>query len=149
MTVISPVREAEAALPDQETFGRLVAPAGARHRSIKQLYSALEACRPGGDIASRAAAVEGLVAFVRSKRGAAPIDGGLPGESPQTQRLRLLIRGLELVPMLRQRVVLTLSRLMEESTSSGLFGRLGLPTDRGFFAETMDRISRRFLPEPR
>jgi hypothetical protein len=37
---------------------------------------------------------------------------------------------------------------LAESVGGGLFGRLGLPTDRGFLAETIDRISRGLLPEP-
>jgi site-specific recombinase len=149
MSVAAPLREPSAALPDVETFGRLVAPGSPRHRSLRQLHAALEACRPGADSAARAAAVEGLAGFLRGRRAAAQVEGALPGEGPQVLRLRLFLRALELVPPYRQRVAQTLARLLEDSLGGGLFGRLGLPTDRGFLAETIDRVSQRFLPEPR
>ncbi len=137
------------ALPDADAFGRHVCPKSPRHRTVLRLHTLLSACKPGAPLAERFAAIEGLVEWLRSKRGAPATEGAPSGESAQIARLRLLVRGLGGFPLLRQRVAHTLGRALEESVGGGLFGRLGLPTDRGFFSETIDRISRRFLPEPK
>lgn len=137
------------ALPDADAFGRVVCPKSPRHRAVLRLHALLSACKPGAPLTERFAAIEGIVEWLRSKRGAPALEGTPPGESAQVVRLRLLVRGLGGFPLLKQRVAHTLGRALEESVGGGLFGRLGLPTDRGFFAETIDRISRRFLPEPK
>jgi site-specific recombinase len=137
------------ALPDAEAFGRAVCPNAPKHRTVQKLHALLNACKPAAPLAERFASIEALVAFVLSKRGAPPVDGAGPGESAQVLRLRLLIRALYAVPALKLRLAHTLERALAESVGGGLFGRLGLPTDRGFFSETMERFSRRFLPEPR
>jgi site-specific recombinase len=141
--------DAPEGIPDAEAFGHAVCPAAPRHRAVGRLHAALSACRPAAALAVRVAAIEALLAFLRSKRGAPPIEGAGAGESPEVLRLRLLLRALHAFPALRLRVAHTLERSFAESKSGGLFGRLGLPTDRGFLAETIDRVSRRFLPEPR
>src|SRR6185295_5438240 len=64
------------------------------------------------------------------------------------RRLRLLAAALETFPDLRLRVALTLRSVLAQGSALGLLAKLGLPTDRGFFAEAVDRLSRRFLPEP-
>lgn len=134
--------------PDAEAFGRLVAPRAPRHRAVRQLYEAVLACRPEADLAERVGAIEKLARFVLSSRKAAPLETGLDGEGAPVSRLRLLIRALEVVPQCRQRVAALVGSVLAESVEGGLFTRVGLPTDRGFFAETVDRMSRRFLPEP-
>ncbi|HEX6766589.1 MAG TPA: hypothetical protein VF103_13945 [Polyangiaceae bacterium] len=144
----SPTDSADA-LPGAEAFGRVVCPNAPKHRSVQRLYAILIACKPGAPLAERFSAIEALLEFLRSKRAVAPIEGTVQGESPQVVRLRLLLRALNGVPALRMRLAHTLSRAFDESIGGGLFGRLGLPTDRGFFSETVDRVSRRFLPEPR
>lgn len=145
----APTDSAEA-LPDADAFGGYVCPKSPRHRAVLRLHAVLCDCKPGAPLAERFSAVEAIVEYLRSKRGVpAGVEGAVPGESPQVVRLRLLVRGLGGFPLLRQRVAHTVSRALEESVGGGLFGRLGLPTDRGFFAETIDRVSRRFLPEPK
>jgi site-specific recombinase len=42
-----------------------------------------------------------------------------------------------------------LESVLVQSVDGGLFSRLGLPSDRGFWGESLDRIAQRFLPEPR
>src|SRR5260221_4469541 len=139
----------EGGLPDLEAFGRLVAPATPRHGSLAKLHGALIGCGPGASPEERVEAIERLVVWLRSKRAVAAVSDAVAGESAQVLRLRLLLRALEMVPPLRQRLAFTLERVLGGSVGGGLFGRLGLPTDRGFLAETIDRVSRRYLPEPR
>lgn len=139
----------ESSFPDADTFGRLVAPRAATQRAVKQLHEALLLCDPGAELEERVHAIEKLFAFLRSKRKAPAVDGAFDKETNELQRLRLLIRALESVPAARQRLSLLVRSVLDESVEGGLFGRLGLPTDRGFLAENADRVSRRFLPEPR
>jgi len=144
-----PLQDSETALPDAETLGRRVSPSSPQHRSVQQLHALLLACRPGSALAERVEALEQLARWLQSKRAAAPTASAVTGDSPQVLRLRLLVQALNAAPPLGQRVAFTLARVLDESVGGGLFGRLGLPTDRGFFAETIDRISRHYLPEPR
>src|SRR5262249_12539520 len=120
-----------------------------RHRAVQKLYALLSECKPGAPLAERVAAIEALVGFLLSKRSAPPMEGAGQGESPEILRLRLLLRALNAAPALKLRLAHTLGPALAEGVGGGLFGRLGLPTDRGFFSETVERISRRFLPEPR
>ena len=137
------------ALPDAQAFGNAVCPNAPKHRAVQRLHALLSACKPGAPLPERFAAIEAVVGFLLSKRAAPAIEGAVQGESPQVLRLRLLLRALNVAPAFTLRVAHTLERALAESVGGGLFGRLGLPTDRGFFSETIDRFSRRFLPEPR
>jgi len=137
------------ALPDFDTFGRAVAPNAARHRALKQLHTALTRCRVNDPLAARVDALEELFRWLRSRRGVPRIETSEPRECPELLRLRWLVRALEVSPALRLQLAETVAAVLRESVGGGLFGRLGLPTDRGFLAETIDRISRGFLPEPR
>src|SRR5258706_2125367 len=139
----------DAAIPDAETLGRLIAPASPRHRSVQQLHALLVACKPGDSPTDRVDAFEKLARWLQWCRGVVTPPHSEPGDTPQVQRLRLLLEALRMSPPLGHRVAFTLSRVLDDSIGGTLFARLGLPTDRGFFAETIDRISRRYLPEPR
>jgi site-specific recombinase len=139
----------DAAIPDAETLGRLIAPASPRHRSVQQLHALLVACKPGDSATERVDAFEQLSRWLQWGRGVVTPPRSEPGDTPQVQRLRLLLEALRMSPPLGHRVAFTLSRVLDDSVGGTLFARLGLPTDRGFLAETIDRISRRYLPEPR
>lgn len=136
-------------LPDADTFGPLVLPSAPRHRALKQLLEILVTASPDTPLADRVRAVEKLGYFLSSRRAVPAVEGAPAGESPQILRLRLFVRALESSPELRTRFCATLESIFVESIEGGLFSRVGLPTDRGFLAETVDRVSRRFLPEPR
>jgi site-specific recombinase len=141
--------ETDGAIPDAEAFGRLISPASPRHRSVQQLHALLVACRPGESAAKRVDAVERVARWLQLGRGVATPPNPEPGDTPQVHRLRLFLEALRMSHPLGHRVAFTLSRIMDDSVGGTLFARLGLPTDRGFLAETIDRISRRYLPEPR
>jgi site-specific recombinase len=135
------------ALPDLVSFGRELAPRAAQHRAFKQLYGALERCDPHASQLERVAGLEALFAWLASRR-AVPAVPDAPRESAPLSRLRWLLLAIERLPGVRWRLVRTVGSVLSESVGGGLFGRLGLPTDRGFLAETIDRISRGLLPEP-
>jgi site-specific recombinase len=133
--------------PDLATFGRELLPRGAQHRSVKQLHAALERCAPNAPLIERVSGLEALFAWLSSRRSvpALPAAGSEPA---QLVRLRLLLHATEQLPAVRFRLAQCVHSVLAESVGGGLFGRLGLPTDRGFLAETLDRISRGLLPEP-
>jgi site-specific recombinase len=139
----------DSSLPDAESLGRLIAPASPRHRSVQQLHGLLVACRPDATLSQKVEALERLARWLQANRAVAPTPDAIRGESPPITRLRLLVLALTSFPAFARRVASTLGGVFEEGVSGGLFGRLGLPSDRGFFAESVDRISRRYLPEPR
>ncbi|HEV8550691.1 MAG TPA: hypothetical protein VGQ57_16715, partial [Polyangiaceae bacterium] len=87
-------------------------------------------------------------AFVRAGPTIPPPEGAEPGERPPLLRLRLLVSALERFPELAARLAGVCTRVLTEGEGLDLFARSGVPADRGLFGETMDRLSRRFLPEP-
>jgi site-specific recombinase len=135
--------------PDLKEFSRSVNGDAALPRPLKQLHSILTACEPGAALAQRIETLEALGEWLRARRGLpAPPNAGT-GEQSHVLRLRWLLLVLERVPAVKERLSRTLHSVFAEGLGLGLFGRLGLPTDRGLFAETVDRISRSFLPEAR
>jgi site-specific recombinase len=134
-------------LPSLDTFGQQLAPKSPRHRAFRQLHAALYNCDPNASLASRVAGLEELFRYLTSS-GAAPAMEGVERERPEVLRLRWLIRALETFPFIRLRLTRVVTGVLAESVGGGLFGRLGIPTDRGFFSETADSISRGLLPEP-
>ena len=116
---------------------------------MRELHALLIACRPDATLPEQVEALEQLARWLQANRAVASTPDAAPGDGPQVMRLRMLLRAIETAPPVGQRVSLTLARVLDESVGGGLFGRLGLPTDRGFLAETVDRISRHYLPEPR
>jgi len=63
-------------------------------------------------------------------------------------RLELLVLALERVPEARDRMAGALSALLRDVTAVRLLAVVGLPNDRGLWAETTDRLAERFLPAP-
>jgi site-specific recombinase len=144
-----PLAPTEADLPDADAFGALLAPGSARHTAVRQLHAVLSKCDPSASHEQRVEALEELFRWFRSRRAAPATASSLPGERAEIARLRLLVHALEAVPAARVRLSATLAETLTECRAAGLFAASGIPTDRGFFAETVDRMSRRFLPEPR
>jgi site-specific recombinase len=134
-------------LPDFAAFGRELAPETPRHRAFKELHAALGRCDPDTSQLERVAGLEALFAWVTSRRSV-PTPPSTARGAPSLSRVQWLLAALESSPAARARVSRTVSATLAESVGGGLFGRLGLPSDDGFFAETIDRVSRGLLPEP-
>src|SRR5512140_2513084 len=66
----------------------------------------------------------------------------------QVKRLESLVALLRTDAQLRQRLSDTLGSVLRDTSAVHLFSEAGLPSDRGFTSETIDRISRRILPRP-
>jgi site-specific recombinase len=143
----APFDHAPDGMPDLVTFGRELSPRSPEHRAIKQLHTALQRCDASASLLSQVAGLEALFAWLASRRGV-PAIAEAPREPAHVARLRWLLLAIDRLPSVRWRLARTVSSVLAESAGGGLFGRLGLPTDRGFLAETIDRISRGLLPEP-
>jgi len=102
----------------------------------------LARCRPGAPIAEQLVAIEQLGRFIV----AGP---SIPNASePALLRLEWLVVALEKLPAAQRRFQASLGAVLEATRSVKLFGEIGLPNNRGLLAETSDRLTRRFLPEP-
>src|SRR6187431_3113546 len=134
--------------PDLDAFGAIVAPSAPRHRGVQKLHAALVALEPGAPLAGRVDQLEAIAKWLRSSGKVPAVAGAQPADRPQVSRLRLLVAALEGVPFVRERFSAVVGAVLAESSGLMLLARLGLPTDRGFWNETIDRLSRRFLPEP-
>ncbi len=68
-------------------------------------------------------------------------------DSPALARLHLLVTILEKVPAAALRVRAAIASALTGTRGIKLFGEIGLPNDRGLWAETTDRLARKLLPE--
>jgi site-specific recombinase len=143
-----PVPEA-AALPDRDAFGAAVAPGKPHHSQIKKLYAAIAGLDPNAEQGARVAALEELFRWLRSSRSIPTPPGTVPGESAYIQRIRLIVHAARTMPGVAARIAGTMVATLEQCQGGGLFAKLGLPSERGLWTETVDRLSRRMLPEPR
>src|SRR5262249_40231576 len=92
--------------------------------------------------------LEQLFKWIRGGSRVPALADASPGDRPEAGRLRLLCGALEHFPGYRARLSEGLSRTLSECNGTPLLARLGSPGDRGFFGETIDRLSARLLPEP-
>jgi len=134
--------------PSAELFGKTALPRAPSHRAVRRLHELLSALEPSGDLPRDVERLVALAAFVRAGPSIPAPEGGEPGERPALLRLRLLVTALESFPELSARLSALLGMVLAACSGLGLLARTGIPADRGLFGETMDRLSRRFLPEP-
>lgn len=111
-------------------------------RAVSRLRTLVEECRPSGPLLERNKAIEELGRFLVA--GAV----GPTEERSAAYRLGLLVKVLEELPAARLRVARCLGGLLAEASAEKLFAVVGLPNDRGLFAEIGDRISRAVLLNP-
>jgi site-specific recombinase len=135
-------------IPPLDAFGQAILPRAASHRSVKRLHELLSKLDANAELAARSEQLVALGGWVRA-RGAPPApDGAEPGESAAVLKLRLLVTALERFPECAAALSGVLGAVLAECSGLGLLARSGVPADRGLLGETMDRLSRRFLPEP-
>jgi site-specific recombinase len=131
-----------------DEFIKTYAPNWRGNRSVKQLHKLLVAIEPRDSLEERLSALEKLAKWTRD-RAQVPAPKDAPKEPiPQLPRLRLLVRVLREVPAFRSDVARVVTSVLAQTTGLHLFSRMGLPSDRGLFGETVDRVSRRLLPAP-
>jgi site-specific recombinase len=135
-------------LADAEALGRAVAPDAVRHRVFREVRALFASLDPASDLRSRVEQLERVTRWIASRRSVPALPDASPADLPQVSRLRLLTALLERFPSYTSRLSELVASILNDTSGLYLFGRLGLPGDRGFLGETIDRLSRRFLPEP-
>jgi len=135
------------AAPGLDEFITEYAPEWRGNRSVKRLHEILVALDPSATMEARAQSLEVLAKWV-GDRGRVPPKGATNEALPQMPRLRLLLRVLREVPRFRTDLSRVVASVLSETSGLHLFARMGLPSDRGLFGETIDRLSRRLLPAP-
>lgn len=134
------IGEAEEDLVPRDEFLRVI---GATNNKASGLLRVLLArCRVGAPIAEQLTAIEQLGRYVVAGPSVASTG------DPALVRLEWLVSALERLPAARRRFQASLEAVLESTRGVKLFGEIGLPNNRGLLAETTDRLTRRFLPEP-
>lgn len=141
--------EPSASVPDRESFGRRFASAAPKASAVRDLYALVQAADPSASLEER---VQWLVRVTRwLGKGPLPrLDDVAPAEeAPRSARLRLLVHVWEEIPAWRVSAAGVVAGVLRETSAFRLLSRMGLPGDRSFVAEAIDRVSRRVLPSPR
>ena len=136
-------------LPDPQALGALVVPAHAGHRAITQLHTVLAELLAADSLDQRELAFERLARWVTHRRKVPTVAGAPTEERPEISRLRLLLAVLQALPELRAGVAEALSLTLSATQGARFLARAGLPGDRGLWPETIERLFKSVLPEPR
>ncbi len=157
---IATARPADSAIaPTLAAFGEAVAASAPKHRAVKTLYPILADIDPRATREEREDMMIALARWVGTASSApvgelSPMFGGSPAPSgfaflyPQAKRLALLAMALERFPAFRERVSRLVQVVLRDESALGLLARVGIPGDRGLLSETIDRLSRRLMPQP-
>jgi site-specific recombinase len=137
-----------AIVPIVNVFAQTVSPDARRNRAVRKLHGVLNKIEPDGDRLDREIALVRLAKWIRKGPKPPATEGAPVGEHPAIGRLRLLVRALDNFPNFQSRLTRVVQASLPDQALQTLFARTGIPTDRGLFAETMDRLSRRFIPRP-
>jgi site-specific recombinase len=128
--------------PSEDDLCAQFAESGVKPREIRSLWRWLSTLVEPASLADAVPLLE---------RGAEWLFAGqktIHGEPGATARLRLLLDVLGVVEPWRAGVVAVVRRVLAETRATGFF-EMGLPNERGLWAETADRMARLFLPSPR
>jgi len=136
-------------LPDPQALGALVVPAQAGHRAITQLHTALNEVLKANSLEQRELAFEHLARWVTQRRKVPTVPGAPVEERPEIARLRLLLAVLHALPELRTGIAEALNLTLGATQGARFLARAGLPGDRGLGSETVERLFKSVLPEPR
>ncbi|HUF19368.1 MAG TPA: hypothetical protein VMP00_01320, partial [Burkholderiales bacterium] len=109
-----------------------------------ELAQCLGALPAADSLESRLDALVALVEWTRQG------ESSLVEEDPAVgrERLRSAARVLEMVPAARRALQDLFGEIVSETEGVSLFGETGIPNDRGFLAEFVDRLLGRLLPRP-
>ncbi len=127
-------------LPSREEFLRIIGAIDAKASPLLRVL--LAKLKPNASLEDQRTAIEQLGRFVV----AGPAVPGTAG-GDALARLEMLVVSLERIPGARKRFQATLHSALSQMRGIKLFGEIGLPNDRGLWAETTDRLARKFLPE--
>jgi len=136
------------AIPDAVAFGTAIAPLEPKKRSVRKLHVLLTELDPAVDLIALEMSTIRLGDWVRAGGESPRLEGAPLVEAPQIRRLRVLVVALESFPFARAKLGMVLHELLVEQSALPFFAKTGIPGDRGLLAETVDRVSRRLMPQP-
>ncbi len=113
----------------------------AEGKALPQLYAVFAGFDPGDDLETHLESAEALGRFLVA--GPAMPTAG----HEAIARLQMFVDLLERVPEAQARFQALVRSVLTQTRGIKLFGEVGMPNDRGLWAETTDRLARRFLPE--
>ncbi|HYN28214.1 MAG TPA: hypothetical protein VES94_07945 [Burkholderiales bacterium] len=116
--------------------------AGSDHDAV-ELADRFAAIAAAGNLADRLHALAGLVEWTHMADAVA-----VTGVPPDRSRLFKFVQVIESEPVARRSVQDIFSEILSEAEGVNLFGDTGIPSDRGFLAEFVERVMRRLLPQP-
>lgn len=146
---LAPQGEVPVAVPDAGAFALALVPNGSRPRSLRRLHDRLSRVDPReADLFVREDALVGLAKWIRVGGEVPTMEGAPPLERGPIRRIRVLVRALGMFPAYRERLSRLIQSLLAEQSAQSFFARMGIPGDRGLFTETIDRLSRRLMPQP-
>lgn len=157
LAVAPPQASVPPAAPDATLFLKTLVPSGKGSRPVRKLYDRLLKLDHRANLFDREEALIGVAKWVRSGGDVPAVPGvqggqGLEGrqglESGPVRRFRVVVESLAQFPVLRERFARVVQSLIAEQSAHHLFARLGIPGDRGMLTETIDRLSRRLMPQP-
>ena len=125
-----------------DAYVRTFAAAEPKNRPVRKLHALLVRMQPGAPLSERVHTLREILGWVTAR-------GHIPGRNADeaAARARFLVNVLDVAEALAEPTVATLRAIVTTSNAIGLFADMGLPGDRGLYAETIDRLSRRLLPE--
>lgn len=135
-------------LPNLDAFLGRLAPSGSRPRPLRKLHKILSRVDAKADLFAREDVLIQLAQWVRSGGEVPTVPGAIHTERGQTLRVRMLTHALTLFPEFRWRMCRLLQTLLTDQSAQSFFARMGIPGDRGLLSETIDRLSRRLMPQP-
>ncbi len=135
-------------MPDVHAFCAGLLPPGQKPRPVKKLYERLAAIDPRADLHSREDQLIDVAKWIRAGGDVPALPGAGAVERGIVRRFRFLIEALSTFPVLRERFSRLVQALLVEQSAQPLFANMGIPGDRGLLSETVDRLSRRLMPQP-
>ncbi len=135
-------------MPDVNAFLAGLLPAGARPRPVRKLHDRLLRIDARSDIHTREDQLVELARWVKNGGDVPALAGAAPLERGVVRRFRLFVEALWTFPGVRERFSRLVQSVLAEQSAQTFFAKMGIPGDRGLFSETVDRLSRRLMPQP-
>ncbi|HET9624863.1 MAG TPA: hypothetical protein VFP84_26025 [Kofleriaceae bacterium] len=127
-------------LVPREEFLRVIG--ATNNKASGMLRILLAGVRPGIPLPEQIEAIEQLGRYIVAGPSVAS------ASDPVLVRLEWLVVALERLPAVRRDFQAVLHAVLDATHGMKLLGEIGLPNNRGMLAETGDRLTRWFLPEP-
>ena len=137
-----------AEMPDVNAFLAGLFPAGTRPRPVRKLYERLTRIDARKDIHTREDQLVDLARWVKNGGEVPALPGSAPLERGVVRRFRLFVEALWTFPGVRERFSRLVQSVLADQSAQTFFAKMGIPGDRGLFSETVDRLSRRLMPQP-